>query len=341
MANARYQKHRRNIQTLVIMAYIAFSIADAIHSVLYEGSLWDRGAGAYGLLGVEAGASGSTVRRAFRKLSLAHHPDKAGSDNSNTWMLIKEAYEMLTSVPMRFAYQRFGSSAMSWPRTQSEDMMQSPEFLIVFGVTKTMVPFYGGQLLLLVVLWMFGVGTAGKYWRWLLVAAVALGEFMVIIRFGDSTIFGILPFQFTMVLRRIMMSAFVAIYQILPLYESPANSARDVGPELDKLEALVTTLARETKVAVSMELQPFAEPAVRAGLEKALIDKMRDNSIQNDPLVVDAFRIARQNPHTASRHAHPTATAPTENSSQQPASTNAQRANATVNGVNQRSAAKP
>lgn len=72
----------------------------------------------YALLGVSRSASGAEVRRAYRKLALQHHPDRAGAASAETFARIAEAYRMLSDPTARSAYdahllQRESQSAFS------------------------------------------------------------------------------------------------------------------------------------------------------------------------------------------------------------------------------------
>jgi molecular chaperone DnaJ len=58
----------------------------------------------YLLLGVSRSASGAEIRRAYRKLALQHHPDRAGAASAEKFASIAEAYRMLSDPTARSAY---------------------------------------------------------------------------------------------------------------------------------------------------------------------------------------------------------------------------------------------
>ncbi len=58
----------------------------------------------YILLGVSRSASGAEIRRAYRRLALQHHPDRAGAASAETFARIAEAYRMLSDPTARSAY---------------------------------------------------------------------------------------------------------------------------------------------------------------------------------------------------------------------------------------------
>jgi len=58
----------------------------------------------YVVLGVSRSATGAEIRRAYRKLALQHHPDRAGPASAETFAGIAEAYRMLSDPTARSAY---------------------------------------------------------------------------------------------------------------------------------------------------------------------------------------------------------------------------------------------
>jgi len=64
----------------------------------------DHHADLYAILGVARAATGAEIRRAYRKLALAHHPDRAGPASADAFARIAEAYHMLSNPTARTAY---------------------------------------------------------------------------------------------------------------------------------------------------------------------------------------------------------------------------------------------
>jgi molecular chaperone DnaJ len=64
----------------------------------------DHHADLYAVLGVARAASGAEIRRAYRQLALAHHPDRAGPASADLFARIAEAYHMLSDPTARTAY---------------------------------------------------------------------------------------------------------------------------------------------------------------------------------------------------------------------------------------------
>ena len=67
----------------------------------------------YELLGVERTADGTTIKSAYRKLAMQHHPDRnqGCKDNEAKFKAVSEAYECLKDPQKRAAYDRFGHAA--------------------------------------------------------------------------------------------------------------------------------------------------------------------------------------------------------------------------------------
>lgn len=69
----------------------------------------------YTLLGIDESADDETVRRAWRKLALEWHPDRAGSEATQMFQRISVAYAVLSDPDARAAYDRWRETLK--PRT--------------------------------------------------------------------------------------------------------------------------------------------------------------------------------------------------------------------------------
>lgn len=65
----------------------------------------------YETLGVEETADEEEIRRAFRDLAKAHHPDHAGDSSSDRFREIRDAYDVLSDRARREAYDGQRSKA--------------------------------------------------------------------------------------------------------------------------------------------------------------------------------------------------------------------------------------
>jgi len=86
------------IRYLLLLVYLAFA------------SLVAAGADYYKILGVSRSASESEIKKAYRKLSREHHPDKGGSPE--TFAEIATAYEVLIDSEKRHVYDRHGEEGL-------------------------------------------------------------------------------------------------------------------------------------------------------------------------------------------------------------------------------------
>lgn len=64
----------------------------------------------YTLLGVSRTATQEEIKKAYRKLALEHHPDRAGSASEARFKEINEAYQVLSDAKKRANYDQFGSA---------------------------------------------------------------------------------------------------------------------------------------------------------------------------------------------------------------------------------------
>ena len=68
----------------------------------------------YELLGVSRDADGATIKSAYRKLAMKHHPDRNPGDEAaqEHFKEAKEAYEILADAQKRAAYDQFGHAGV-------------------------------------------------------------------------------------------------------------------------------------------------------------------------------------------------------------------------------------
>jgi DnaJ-class molecular chaperone len=80
----------------------------------------------YEVLGVSPSATTAELRRAYRRLALEHHPDRAGPQSAPRFAQIAEAYRMLADPTARTAYDahRFARAAA---RAQTADDLREDQ----------------------------------------------------------------------------------------------------------------------------------------------------------------------------------------------------------------------
>jgi molecular chaperone DnaJ len=69
----------------------------------------------YEVLGVARDADDATIKKAYRRLAMKHHPDRNSEDDGSEarFKEAKEAYEVLSNADKRAAYDRFGHDGVS------------------------------------------------------------------------------------------------------------------------------------------------------------------------------------------------------------------------------------
>jgi molecular chaperone DnaJ len=74
----------------------------------------------YGVLGVARSATVAELRRAYRRLALAHHPDRAGAASGARFAQIADAYRLLSNPLARAAYDETLAARGAWGRRQPD-----------------------------------------------------------------------------------------------------------------------------------------------------------------------------------------------------------------------------
>ncbi|UZJ54837.1 hypothetical protein CBS101457_004157 [Exobasidium rhododendri] len=104
---AQADLHKKRIRTLVILAYLTYTI---------YASIYRRPINFYELLGVRPDSEIDTIRKSFRKLARIYHPDKIGGglQNERFFIELRRAHDCLVEPVKRMAYDRFGEDVMNW-----------------------------------------------------------------------------------------------------------------------------------------------------------------------------------------------------------------------------------
>ena len=87
----------------------------------------------YQLLGVEKGASGEEIKKAYRKLAMKYHPDHTKGDKAaeEKFKKISEAYAVLSDKEKRKEYDTFGAEGFR-QRFSQEDIFRGFDFGDIF-----------------------------------------------------------------------------------------------------------------------------------------------------------------------------------------------------------------
>jgi DnaJ-class molecular chaperone len=85
----------------------------------------------YNTLGVPRDADHDTIKKAYRKLAMQHHPDKGGDPNE--FQKISEAYDTLSDVNKRFQYDNPQTRSQGFPKDFSAAFDIGDIFSQIFG----------------------------------------------------------------------------------------------------------------------------------------------------------------------------------------------------------------
>jgi molecular chaperone DnaJ len=80
----------------------------------------------YALLGIDAEADAAELRRAWRRLALRWHPDRAGPSATSTFQKLLAAYMVLSEPLARAAYDRRRGAPARSPGVRSGDPTSAP-----------------------------------------------------------------------------------------------------------------------------------------------------------------------------------------------------------------------
>jgi curved DNA-binding protein len=90
----------------------------------------------YQILGLSRDATADDIKKAYRKMAMKHHPDKAKGDKHQAeekFKQISEAYAVLSNPEKRKEYDQFGSQAFRQKFSQ-EDIFRGFDFSDIFDV---------------------------------------------------------------------------------------------------------------------------------------------------------------------------------------------------------------
>ncbi|OLL25232.1 DnaJ [Neolecta irregularis DAH-3] len=190
----------RRVYIAICSLFTAFYIAYALFNIISS-----YGPTYYDLLSVHPSVSEKDLKRQFRRLSLTHHPDKTG--DSDVFIELKTAYDVLSSPSSRFAYDAFGPDIVHWNFITTEEY--------VFRGLYTSAGYYIVSTFVSLVLGMIGRASWGKFWRYLAIVTLAFVELHMITRPLQLPFF--LPFQWIVLLREAFSLLAIAMTQLGPL----------------------------------------------------------------------------------------------------------------------------
>jgi hypothetical protein len=284
---------------MVVSAYLLYTIYEADWEIRRAGDFYQD-------LGIPHSASEREIKSRFRRLAAIHHPDKVSSSSPSSegyFVHLKLAQDTLLNPVKRFAYERFGPEILSWQRCSSirDYLLQG---------LLSILTYYGSTAIALYTLNLFGYLEWGKYWRWLAVIIVCVFELHTISRpyfppFAAKFLNPLLttftshppylPFQVIQLLRKISVTMYIAITQIMPLIQSLSENSQSTATsasldqQLNRLEATAKATDIEMARLVEMEMSPFREERALEAMKGKVKEWLVRNTINSDPEVRDAI----------------------------------------------------
>ncbi|KAI4737749.1 membrane associated DnaJ chaperone-like protein [Aureobasidium sp. EXF-12298] len=313
-----FVQHRKRINILVIVAYLLYTIYEADFQLRMAGNLYQD-------LGVGLDVNDKGINSRFRRLTLLHHPDKVspGSDRSTAesyYVHLKFCRDILIDPTKRFAYDRLGPDIFFW-RPQPTSI---PDFLLI-GL-RNLFLYYSGTAAVLTLLGFLGYIKQAAFWRFLALAALGVFEvhcltnphFPRLLTQVVNPIFAIipthpqfLPWQLISLLRKLILTAFIAFSQIGPLLASPEAAAAEAQndqvsqQQLQRLGALGQALESEANMLMGLEMTPFANDEaamreMRGRMKRFLVENTVRSNVEVRNAMGEAIARRRQGvPHGA------------------------------------------
>lgn len=90
--------------------YYAVAFLGGLAAIKTGLEYWERGPNHYSVLGVFRDSPAIDVKKAYKRLSLTHHPDKGG--DPGMFQTVKASYDVLMSLDDRVVYNKFGAEGL-------------------------------------------------------------------------------------------------------------------------------------------------------------------------------------------------------------------------------------
>ncbi|CCG83884.1 protein of unknown function [Taphrina deformans PYCC 5710] len=268
----RYARDRRIIYVVVVLSYLAYTLYSAFLSI--EPNY-------YNYLLVPIDVEEKQLRRAFRRVSTLHHPDKGGDEALFT--SLRAMYDTLSNPITRFAYDRFGPQASTWPRaTLLSDQL--------YRGLMSSVPFYVGSAFFISVLG-YVQNSQAIYWRMFTLLTLACVNFMIVTSSRILPICRILlprmvQFQQTSLLQSVCVTILIAISQVGPMLFPPQQNSLSNEAVLTDMAVLAKLCNAEASQALQMNHLPFPRGNTKtAELYQKTAEWMVQARIDQDPEV--------------------------------------------------------
>src|SRR5210317_2138529 len=98
----------------------------------------------YSTLGINKNASQDEIKKAYKKMSMQHHPDRTGGDDSK-FKEINEAYQTLNDPQKKQMYDQFGTADPRQHQYRSGDFEFNFNGSSFGGMDDIFESFFGGS----------------------------------------------------------------------------------------------------------------------------------------------------------------------------------------------------
>jgi hypothetical protein len=287
---ARYARDFKRVFITAVALYLSYTIYEAYHQIMLSENFYD-------LLTVPHDIEERPLRSRFRRLTVLYHPDKAGPQGEEFFMHLKRAYDVLSSPAKRYAYDRFGPEMLEW-----KNCITVYDFLV--RGAQSLIPFYLGSLVVLLILSVLGRFEHGKYWRLFSFVALLIFETALITRpfpLVPRKIFSMLPlvrpllaYEQAAFARKITLTLFIAYNQLGSIManskDTPITSdSPKLEAKLQRIYDLSVIIEAEAAKAQQLEFMPFdGDAAAKGDIERKMKDWLVEATIRNDPDIRDA-----------------------------------------------------
>ncbi|KXL49747.1 hypothetical protein M433DRAFT_74234 [Acidomyces richmondensis BFW] len=295
--SARFARDRKRLLIFVILAYLCYTVYEADYQLQRQGDF-------YRDLAVSHTASERDIQSRFRRLTVQFHPDKvSGGEREKVeaiYVHLKLARDTLIDPVKRFAYDRFGPEVLQWRQCKT-----IRDF--VFHGAQMTAAYYAVSGAVLVLLGLLGYLQQGRFWRYLVMFSLFIIELHTMTRpdfpaflanVANSLLIATglrppyLPFQMIILLRKLVVTFFIALSQLGPVLKDPnmtLTESGDVVPTqlIERVNVLATATGQEVSRLMGLELMPFVENEVSSmdGVRRSLKEWLVQNTFRNDPEV--------------------------------------------------------
>ncbi|KAJ2162434.1 hypothetical protein GGF46_000675 [Coemansia sp. RSA 552] len=243
----RYALHRRLSYVFVIVLYLGYTLWSTEQGL---------GQNFYHMLGLQPDSfDPAQLRRNFRRLSLALHPDKHPGHEAQ-FIVVQHAYSVLSDPQARFVYDHAGAEAVKCQTcTSIGDYM--------LGALPRRLGVYLMYVLGSVAMQVFRIGKYGTYWRYIAIGTFAALELAMLTRTTDPwairALLWLAPqrtsFEIAHVLRQAMVCFFIALNQIGPQFIPRERNVNTLALAKELLARTKST--KEEVVGKAMRLASF------------------------------------------------------------------------------------